>query len=203
MKTQQDWRTEKRQARQSLSTSEKNQKSRQIAEQIIAGDNYQKAQHIGVYLAMPEEVNLNHFIEKARAHGKHLYLPVVIDWGKRLLFAPYTSTTTLGKDKLNMDVPKVDKNQYIAAEKLDLVITPLVAFDENRNRIGMGGGFYDRTFTFRKAKAKPALIGVAFAVQQTDCPIPVNHWDIRPDQIITENTENAIIRPRTTLPSTV
>ncbi len=187
MKTQQQWRVEKRQARKNLSTTDKTDKSQQIVEQIIATDNYKNAQCIGAYLAMPEEVNLQSLIEIAWADNKQVYLPVVIDWEKPLLFAPYHTDSQLVKDKLNIDIPNTDTDNYITAEQLDLVITPLVAFDRYNNRIGMGGGFYDRTFAFKKHQNRPVLIGVAFAVQQTNSPISVNDWDIRPDRIITEH----------------
>lgn len=186
MKTQKDWRLEKRQARKNLSDAEKIDKSQTISECVIASDAYQNAELIGAYLCMPEEVDVKGIIEQAWADGKQVYLPVVTTWGKPLLFAPYTPTTPLTKDALDIDIPDVEKDQYIPAERLDLVITPLVAFDENRNRIGMGGGFYDRTFAFKQQQPTPTLLAVAFAVQGTERPIPVNDWDIRPDAIITE-----------------
>ncbi len=186
MKTQKQWREEKRQARKNLSATDKAQKSQAIIKQIIKSDEYKNAKHIGVYLAMPEEVNLQTLIETAWQDGKSVYLPVVIGWGKPLLFAPYTTDSQLVKDALNIDIPNTDTDSYIGADKLDLVITPLVAFDENNNRIGMGGGFYDRTFTCKDTQDKPTLIGVAFAEQKTDSLIPMNEWDIPLDKIITE-----------------
>ncbi|MBS9781419.1 MAG: 5-formyltetrahydrofolate cyclo-ligase [Gammaproteobacteria bacterium] len=193
MKTQKQWREEKRQARKNLSTTDKAEKSQTIIKKIIESNDYKNAKHIGMYLAMPEEVNLQTLIETAWKDGKSVYLPVVIGWGELLLFAPYTSDSQLVKDALNIDIPNTDTDSYITADKLDLVITPLVAFDKNNNRIGMGGGFYDRTFSCKKLQAnpdspqnKPTLIGVAFAIQQTDSLIPVNEWDIPVDKIISE-----------------
>ncbi len=186
MKTQQQWRQEKRQARKNLSATDKAEKSQAIITYIVESDDYKKAKHIGAYLAMPEEVNIQTLIETAWKDGKSVYLPIVINWGKPLLFAPYNTDSLLIQGALNIDIPNCNTDSYISADKLDLVITPLVAFDEHNNRIGMGGGFYDRTFECRKSQDKPTLIGTAFAVQRTDSLIPVNEWDIKLDKIVTE-----------------
>jgi 5-formyltetrahydrofolate cyclo-ligase len=82
-----------------------------------------------------------------------------------------------------------DKGDVIAAHKLDLVLLPLVAFDDNRQRIGMGGGYYDRTFSFlrgRRQLLKPKLVGLAFACQKVP-EIVASPWDIRLYCIITES----------------
>ncbi len=186
MKTQKEWRAEKRQARKNLSANDKTQKSQAIIKKIIVSDDYHNAKHIGTYLAMPEEVDIKALIETAWKDGKSVYLPVVMAWGSPLLFAPYTKDSELIKDALNIDIPDTDSDNYMRADKLDLVITPLVAFDEENNRIGMGGGFYDRTFACKKSQEKPTLIGVAFAVQQMDDLIPINDWDIPLDKVFTE-----------------
>ena len=74
------------------------------------------------------------------------------------------------------------------ARQLDVVIAPLVAFDESLNRLGMGGGYYDRTFAFRKRARvlrRPVLIGVAYSFQRVDRLQPEN-WDVPLDVVITE-----------------
>lgn len=189
MTTQKTLRAQKRLARKNLSASQKAEKSQSISERLIATKAYQNAQHIAAYLCLPEEVDVSHLIKTAWADGKQVYLPVVLTWGKPLQFAPYQPHSTLIKDTLDIPIPNVNKSHYIDAKHLDLVITPLVAFDQNRNRIGMGGGFYDRTFAFKAQNnyPTPTLIAAAFAIQKTNCPIPSNDWDIRPDKIITEN----------------
>jgi len=74
----------------------------------------------------------------------------------------------------------------LAPQQLDLVLAPLVVFDENCNRIGMGGGFYDRSFAFRKDSqvTKPVLIGVAHDFQKVQQIVPED-WDVRLDMIVT------------------
>lgn len=188
MNTQKMQRCDKRQARQALSDEEKQQKSQKIAEKLIQTPAYQQAQTIGAYLCMPEEVNVKTIIDTAWADGKNIYLPVVLAWKQALKFAPYTPNTLLTKDLVGINIPDVCTSNYINANELDMVITPLVAFDENRNRIGMGGGFYDKTFAFKADNlTKPVLIGVAFEVQRVSTAIDTNPWDIRPDCIVSES----------------
>lgn len=188
MMTQKNDRIAKRSARQALKSTEKAQKSAQISEQLLATAAYQQSSTIGAYLCLPEEVNVKAVIDAAWADGKSVFLPVVLGWGKALQFAPYTPESTLIKDALGIDMPDVPVSKYLDADKLDMVVTPLVAFDEQCNRIGMGGGFYDRTFAFKAENDcnKPTLIGVAFDVQRVTAGIAANDWDIRPDAIISE-----------------
>ncbi|PID64872.1 MAG: 5-formyltetrahydrofolate cyclo-ligase, partial [Gammaproteobacteria bacterium] len=158
-------------------------------EKLLQTDAYRQAKRIGAYLCLPEEVNVKSIIEAAWADGKSVYLPVVLDWGQVLKFAPYTPDSKLIRDRLDIEIPAVCATKYLEASALDMVVTPLVAFDEQRNRIGMGGGFYDRTFAFKaeaKPFSKPQLIGVAFETQRLPVTITANPWDICPDAIITE-----------------
>ncbi|MBT6938524.1 MAG: 5-formyltetrahydrofolate cyclo-ligase [Candidatus Marinimicrobia bacterium] len=88
------------------------------------------------------------------------------------------------------------KNQYgilepisddiISAEQLDILFMPLVGFDKNKNRIGMGGGYYDRTLAFKNQKTvkNPKLYGLAFDCQQVE-KLETQDWDVPLDAIIT------------------
>jgi 5-formyltetrahydrofolate cyclo-ligase len=75
----------------------------------------------------------------------------------------------------------------LAPEALDLVLAPLVVFDPQRNRIGMGGGYYDRSFEFRKQAGRdaPILIGVAHELQKVEQLI-AEDWDVRLDMVVTD-----------------
>jgi len=76
-------------------------------------------------------------------------------------------------------------------DEFELVVVPLVAFDSHRNRIGMGGGYYDRAFSFLADNTeitKPALIGLGFDCQKVEVIRP-NPWDIRLSQVFTETAE--------------
>lgn len=73
----------------------------------------------------------------------------------------------------------------IDLRRLDLIFMPLVGVDKNMRRLGMGGGFYDRTLAFKQGRPglKPTLIGVAHQCQKVDT-LPTNEWDIPLDDLI-------------------
>ena len=90
-------------------------------------------------------------------------------------------------NKFNIKEPDVTSSDYLMPAELDAVLVPLVGFDKCRNRMGMGGGFYDRSFAHRnKAAGKPFLIGVAYDLQQADSVYP-DWWDVKLDVIVTES----------------
>ena len=72
--------------------------------------------------------------------------------------------------------PKLDCSKVCPVQSLDIIFTPLVAFDSSGNRLGMGGGFYDRTLAACKARG-PALVGLAHQCQQSDA-LPHAPWDV-------------------------
>lgn len=118
--------------------------------------------------------------------GKKCYLPVLSSSTEKLLqFAEYTPNTQLAPNRYDILEPQAAKT--IAPEQLDLVIMPLVAFDDWGNRLGMGGGYYDKTFAFlREEKNKmPVLIGLAYAMQEVST-LPADEWDVPLRGILTE-----------------
>lgn len=189
LSSQSDWRQIKRQTRQSLSAEERNRYSQRIIALIQQLPAYQQAKHVGCYWALAEEVNVTPLIKRAWADHKSVYLPVVVKRGKPLKFATFSPSTTLTRDALGIAIPDVTTSQYIMAKELDVVITPLVAFDVNGHRIGMGGGFYDRTFAFKQTNpsSKPILIGVAFDQQCVTEGITAAPWDVSLSMIITQS----------------
>ncbi len=192
--TQKALRQAKRDARKALTAEQKAHYSTQITNRLLNSHYYRDAQNIGVYLSLPEEVDTQQLIERAWQDKKNVFLPVVSAKGQALRFAPHTKNGRLRKDAMNIDVPDVAPEALIEATTLDMVVTPLVAFDARGYRIGMGGGFYDRTFAFRQAhrSALPYLVGIAFAVQQVEDALP-QEWDIALDAVITEENSSRIV----------
>lgn len=184
--TTDELRRQKRRARQAINTADRKRYSHHICEALLSSKHYQSAQHIGVYLALPEEVNLQPFIERAWADGKTLYLPVVEARDCAMTFAPYSPKTLLTPDVMKIPVPDTDARLDVAA--LDMVVVPLVVFDAGANRVGMGGGFYDRTFAFKNGQngEKPALIGAAFEAQRSQENLIAAAWDVALDAVISE-----------------
>ena len=148
-------------------------------------DEYQKSTHIAVYFAVNGEISLQPVIDHVLSQGKKIYLPNLDH--QSLRFSPYFHEQKMRINKFRLPEPDVDDDQMLQPDELDLVLAPLVVFDAQRNRIGMGGGFYDRSFAFRKQKdtVKPGLVGVAHELQKVDCIQPES-WDVRLDRVVTD-----------------
>lgn len=150
---------------------------------------YRKAKKIAIYLSCGGEVQTSLIIKDALAHNKQVYLPVLHHLhGPALLFAPFGANTNLRINRFHIPEPIVVQRKLLKPSELDLVITPLVAFDENCSRIGMGGGYYDRSFAFTdhsKQWQHPKLIGIAYELQKVHNFTP-EPWDIALHKIVTE-----------------
>jgi len=156
-----------------------------LAERILPLPEYQQAQRVAVYFAVNGEIGLNTVIDHALAEGKQIFLPNLDRAALR--FSPYFPDQKMRINKFRLPEPDVDDSEMLAPQELDLVLAPLVVFDSYRNRIGMGGGFYDRSFAFRKnpEHTRPVLIGVAHEIQKVDRIVP-EEWDVRLDMIVTD-----------------
>ncbi len=138
------------------------------------------AQSIGVYLAHRGELNLQPTIDALWQQGKTLYLPSLEQ--DQLLFKKYTPHSLLHPNRFG--ILEVTEGALIAAENLAAVLVPLLAFDQNNHRIGMGKGYYDRSFAFRRLTPAepPLLIGCAYAFQEIPLFTPAAH-DVTMDVI--------------------
>ena len=111
-------------------------------------------------------------------------LPVL--HGKLLRFAPWRPGQPLAANRYGIPEPDVDPAQALPPEEMALVVAPLTGFDAHCRRLGMGGGWYDRSFAFRQRRsAPPWLVGVGFAAQQVPA-LPVEDWDVAVDALCTE-----------------
>lgn len=147
---------------------------------------FQRSRHVACYLPTPHEVDTWPVILRAWRMKKRVYAPVTVRGG-RLAFRELRPCTRFVTADFGILEPSTGRS--IRPVRLDMVITPLVAFDESCARIGMGGGYYDRSFSFLKHRScylKPKLIGVAFACQRVK-KILINPWDIRLFAVITES----------------
>jgi 5-formyltetrahydrofolate cyclo-ligase len=173
-------------ARTELHSDERDNASEVIGEKVIRSAFFQRSRLVGCYLPLPAEVDTWRIISRAWRMKKRIFAPVTAR-NRMLVFRELTPETALVSDYFGLTMPI--SGEEIAARKLDLVLTPLVAFDKNRQRIGMGGGYYDRTFSFLRGRhqlLKPKLVGLAFACQEVPV-IAANPWDIRLFSVITES----------------
>lgn len=178
-------RRQKRQQRAGLDANALDQAAKALAKRILALDEYTRAQRIAAYFAVNGEIGLDPVIDQALADGKQVYLPNLDQ--QALRFAPYFHGQKMRNNKFRLPEPDVADETMIGPAELDLVLAPLVVFDPGRNRIGMGGGFYDRSFAFRKnpENTSPVLIGVAHELQKVDA-LEAEKWDVRLDMVVTD-----------------
>ena len=138
------------------------------------------------YWAMGGEIALHAW--QLRLPKTCTYCLPVLHADGRLRFAPWRPGDALVGNRFGIPEPDVSPSSALEPEAMALVLMPLVAFDARGARLGMGGGWYDRTFAFRKlAPAPPHLVGVGFDVQRLES-LPVEEWDVVPDAICTEST---------------
>ncbi|MCB1735411.1 MAG: 5-formyltetrahydrofolate cyclo-ligase [Gammaproteobacteria bacterium] len=158
---------------------------------ILQDPWYRKARHIAVYLAVGGELDVSMLIGAAWRDNKTVYLPILAPFGaNRLWFAPYAASTRLAPNRFGIPEPEIHPRRWVLPRRrLDLVITPLLGFDHNGNRLGMGGGYYDRSFAFKRGSSvqRPRLLGAAHAFQQVES-LDRRPWDIPLDGVATELT---------------
>jgi len=183
-----DIRQLKRTQRQLLPASKQQHNSQAIRENLIREKVYRNSQHIGCYLANDGEIDPCLIIEHAWFLGKKVYLPILSPLKDSLYFAPYEADCRLKINRFNIPEPVCQPSEWKTAKQLDLLLLPLVAFDTQGNRIGMGGGFYDRTLAYlhhRQFWKKPKLVGLAHEIQKTG-QLEKQSWDIPLNLIVTE-----------------
>jgi 5-formyltetrahydrofolate cyclo-ligase len=145
-----------------------------------------RASRVAAFWPNDGEVDLSGLFPRLWHAGTDLYLPVIA--GPRLWFAPFAAETALRDNRFGIPEPRGRRRSRIPAWALDVVLMPLVAFDHAGNRIGMGGGYYDRTFAYlrhRRRMRRPLLVGTAFGLQHRP-QLDVRPWDVPLDAVVTE-----------------
>ena len=176
-----------RQKRRALSPQEKRLAAKNLLKNLRHSTHFQHSQHIAIYLTNAGEIDTGYLIEDLRKRGKTLYLPVLHPLRKgHLSFVRWSASTPMRTNRFGIAEPEFLPEQTIPARFLQLICMPLVAFDEQGHRLGMGGGFYDRTLAFMvEAKQRPQLIGLAYECQKI-ADLPLEPWDVPLTAIATE-----------------
>jgi 5-formyltetrahydrofolate cyclo-ligase len=172
-----------RQIRATLSPDYQETASRQVCKRITHLHQYRYAKRIALYKAVEGEINLNSLWRSAPLQGKYCYFPA-LNKDKTLSFLPATPASAFTTNRYGIPEPDVDRNEILAPEELDLIFMPLVAFDSECTRLGMGAGYYDRTLALAKEEKRPLLIGVAYEFQR-QFYIEPRSWDIPLTAVIT------------------
>jgi 5-formyltetrahydrofolate cyclo-ligase len=141
-------------------------------------NNFSNAK-IASFISLNNELNTS-LINK---HFDKIYFPIIHPFRKHSLwFAKDSKEYYLNKYKIKE--PSYNIRDIIAPWELDIVIVPMVGFNKDKFRMGMGGGFYDYTLSFKKTHKSPVTLGIAFDEQQNN-DIIIDSYDIKLDLIIT------------------
>ncbi len=178
-------RLELRERRRSLPAATRIKAAELVADRLLALPFAPTAGHVAGYWAMDGEIGL-HAWQVRLPRSLRYCLPVLHEDG-RLRFAPWSPGEALVTNRYGIPEPDVAASALLEPERMALVVLPLVGFDARGQRLGMGGGWYDRSFAFRQAAGTPPwLVGAAFAAQQRDA-IEVQAWDVALDAVCSEN----------------
>lgn len=179
-------RQQMRQTRRNLTPEDQLQASIGLLEQFRLSPFLQSSMSVGAYLANDGEIDPSLLVEMLQSQQKRVALPCIdIERQNSLKFAPYQASTQLVTNQFGIKEPQ--NGPWISPTELDLVLLPLVAFDLKGNRLGMGGGFYDRAFSFKQPSTgflAPRLVGLAHECQQVTA-LRAESWDIPLDGILT------------------
>jgi len=184
-------RQEMKARRAALPPAERLRCAQAVGHYLLSQQGVQQAQRVAGYWAVGGELPLNVVAGHVAATATYL-LPKLGPEGC-LRFARWTPKVDLIPNRYGIPEPSVDLGDCLTPDQLDLVLIPLLAFDARGHRVGMGGGWYDRSFAYRlQGTGKPFMVGVAYAFQQVEA-IVAEPWDVPLDAVV---TERGIVRTR-------
>ena len=179
-----------RDKRLSLSKEQQTQAAQQLLEQFQQLTLFHCAQNVALYLSFNGEINTQPLIDYLWSIKCRVFVPILHPFCKgHLLFQEFSQHTPMHKNHFGISEPRLDVQRVCPIENLDVLFTPLVAFDLTGNRLGMGGGFYDRTLAglANANKNKQAIVvGLAHELQLTST-LPTATWDIGLPYVLTSN----------------
>lgn len=170
-----------RSARNALTRSEQLQHAGAVARRFVASRVMLSFKRFAVYAPSDGELDPSPIADRLLAANKTVTLPVV-ERSRELTFYQYDTDTRIVRNRFDIPEPDTAVATRVSAAILDVVLVPLVAFDDAGIRLGRGGGYYDATFGGRR---HALLIGLAHELQH-HAGIVHEHWDVPLDAVITE-----------------
>jgi 5-formyltetrahydrofolate cyclo-ligase len=169
--------------RQRLHDHQRRRLDRQICAHLLRLLDDRDCVHLAAFVAFKGEPDLAPALEALHHAGRRIHLPVVND--RRMHFFRWTPTTRMRANRFG--IPEPVDGQECPPQRLELVLMPLVAFSPSGTRLGMGAGFYDRTFDFclTHPESGPMLVGAAYGLQEVDS-LPAQSWDVPLDAVVTD-----------------
>ena len=155
-----------------------------LAAQLLPLIENRPSGYLAGYWAVDGELPLHAFI--SRLPTDCVYCLPVLHADRCLRFAPWRAGDPIAVNRFGIPEPQVSESSLLPAQQMQTVLLPMLGFDRLGNRLGMGGGWYDRSLGFRNhSQAGPLLVGVGYAFQQVDMGT-VADWDVPLDFIATE-----------------
>lgn len=174
-----------RRARRGLSRSVQAAHAERITRHFVRSPLMCRAQRIALFIAADGEPDLSGLAQRLFVLNKTLALPVVRN-GADMDFYRYDPAAPLIPNRYGIGEPP-RAARYLDTRSIDVMLMPLVAFDDAGNRLGMGAGFYDRHIKQLPMTLRPRLVGVAHEVQRCPERLPSAHWDMPLDAVLTED----------------
>ena len=170
-----------RKARRELSPCAQRLAARGLYQQLAQHPLFRRAKHIALYLPTDGEIDPRLLLREAQRRGKTTYLPVLSAWPRtKMVFQRLSPGEKLQPNRYRILEPRINHARQRKVWALDLVLLPLVGFDETGGRLGMGGGFYDRSLAYqarRQSWRKPTLLGLAHECQKVGSLAQAS-WDV-------------------------
>ncbi|WP_339545417.1 5-formyltetrahydrofolate cyclo-ligase [Pseudomonas sp. RA_35y_Pfl2_P32] len=170
-----------RQARRALTASQQRQAAQGLYRQLAQHALFRRARHLSLYLPTDGEIDPRLLLRAAQRRGKATYLPVLSAWPRtKMVFQRIRPGEKLRPNRFRILEPRANPARQRKVWTLDLVLLPLVGFDQEGGRLGMGGGFYDRSLAYlarRQSWRKPTLLGLAHECQKV-AKLDQASWDV-------------------------
>ena len=177
-------RRELRQRRRDLPAATRIAAANALADRLLALPFLPSSGFVAGYWAMDGEIGLHAF--QMRLPPALTYCLPMLHADESLRFAPWRAGAPLVTNRFGIPEPDIDPDDAMTASEVAMLVLPLVGFDARGARLGMGGGWYDRSLVFRHARpAPPWLVGAGFALQQVET-LPLEAWDVRLDAVCSE-----------------
>ena len=178
-----------RQARRNLSPQQQKRAARDLYRQLAQHPLFRRCRHIARDLPHDGEIDPRPLLREAQRRGKATYLPVLKRWPRtKMSFQRVHPHESMTRNRFRIAEPQDLPARQRKVWTLDLVLLPLVGFDEQGGRLGMGGGFYDRSLAYRQLRKnwhKPTLLGLAHECQKVD-RLALASWDVRLGAVVTD-----------------
>ncbi len=171
--------------RDALSRKDRVEKSKKIMERLLALPEYQNARTLFIYADFRSEVMTRDLMVHALKNEKRVLASKTLIQEKRLVLTDILDPELdLVPGYMNIPEPRDEILRDSPPDEVDLILTPCVGYDERGNRLGYGGGYYDRLFQGTRKDA--VRLGIAFEVQVVP-EIPSENHDIKIPIIVTED----------------